>query len=60
VFNVACGARTTLVELFEATPERVVRFVPSAEFATLKFDPPRADDILHSFASIDRAKEALG
>jgi UDP-N-acetylglucosamine 4-epimerase len=60
VFNVACGARTTLVELFEAIRESVVRFVPSAEFATLSFDPPRAGDILHSFASIDRAKEALG
>ena len=60
VFNVACGARTTLHELFAAIRERVAHLHPSAERATLGFHPPRAGDILHSFASIDRARNTLG
>jgi UDP-N-acetylglucosamine 4-epimerase len=60
VFNVACGARMTLLELFEAIRAGVVDHQPNAEGATLQFAPPRAGDIPHSFASIDRARNALG
>jgi UDP-N-acetylglucosamine 4-epimerase len=59
VFNVACGARTTLVELFEAIRKEVVPFRPGAGSASLTFDRPRPGDIPHSFASIDRLR-ALG
>lgn len=60
VFNVACGARTTLRELFTAIRKSVSRYEPNAARADLKFDPPRPGDIPHSLASIARAKEALG
>ena len=60
VFNVACGARTTLKELFSAIRKGVGRYRPNAEEARLRFDPPRAGDIPHSFASIDRACQELG
>jgi UDP-N-acetylglucosamine 4-epimerase len=60
VFNVACGARTTLCELFAAIRIGVARHRPSAQGASLQFASPRPGDIAHSFASIERAREALG
>jgi UDP-N-acetylglucosamine 4-epimerase len=60
VFNVAYGARTTLLELFEAIRERASAFVPSARSAGLRRDPPRPGDIAHSLAAIDRARACLG
>jgi UDP-N-acetylglucosamine 4-epimerase len=60
VFNVACGARTTLRELFIAIRKSVSRYEPNAAAAELRFDPPRPGDIPHSLASIERAKDALG
>ncbi len=60
VFNIACGARTTLVELFAAIRAGVVRYQPSAETAALQFSTARPGDIPHSFASIERARQALG
>jgi UDP-N-acetylglucosamine 4-epimerase len=60
VFNVACGARTTLLELFAAIRAGVLRYKPSAERAALQFASPRPGDIAHSFASIERARTALG
>jgi UDP-N-acetylglucosamine 4-epimerase len=60
VFNVACGARTTLRELFAAIRSSVALHLPSADRASLHVAPPRAGDIAHSFASIERAREALG
>jgi UDP-N-acetylglucosamine 4-epimerase len=60
VFNVAYGARTTLLELFAAIRAGVRRYQPSAERAALEFASPRPGDIPHSFASIERAREALG
>ncbi len=60
VFNVAYGARTTLLELFEAIRERSAVFRPEAASATLKHEPPRPGDIAHSLAAIDRARACLG
>jgi UDP-N-acetylglucosamine 4-epimerase len=60
VFNVACGARMTLLELFAAIRAGVAVHQPNASGAALQFAPPRAGDIPHSFASIDRARDALG
>jgi UDP-N-acetylglucosamine/UDP-N-acetylgalactosamine 4-epimerase len=60
VFNVACGARTTLCELFATIQVGVARHRPSARGASLQFASPRPGDIAHSFASIERAREALG
>lgn len=60
VFNVACGERTRLLELFDAIRSGVAVYQPSAASAALKFDPPRPGDIPHSLASIARAKATLG
>ena len=54
VFNVACGERTTLLEVVNQLSEIVGRkLVP-------KHLPPRAGDIKHSLADISRAREVLG
>lgn len=60
VFNVGCGARTTLLELFEGMRKGVALYQPNAENATLRFDPPRVGDIPHSLASIALARAELG
>lgn len=60
VFNVACGARTTLQELFSTIRRSVARHEPAAERAEPRFEPPRPGDIPHSLASIERARAALG
>ncbi|HEX3776836.1 MAG TPA: SDR family oxidoreductase [Polyangiaceae bacterium] len=60
VFNVAFGARTTLLELFSAIRERVALIRPAAAEAKLHFDPPRPGDIPHSLADIGRARDVLG
>jgi UDP-N-acetylglucosamine 4-epimerase len=60
VFNVACGARTSLLELFSMIRDLVAASRPSAASAQLKREAPRAGDILHSLASIDRARDRLG
>jgi UDP-N-acetylglucosamine 4-epimerase len=60
VFNVACGERTTLLQLFKAIQKSVMRHEPSAQRAELSFDDPRPGDIPHSLASIARARKELG
>jgi UDP-N-acetylglucosamine/UDP-N-acetyl-alpha-D-glucosaminouronate 4-epimerase len=60
IFNVACGARVTLLELFDALRKAVVLYQPNAGNATLRFDSPRIGDIPHSLASITRARDKLG
>jgi UDP-N-acetylglucosamine 4-epimerase len=60
VFNVAYGARTTLLELYEAIRERAAKHTPDARAAVLKREPPRPGDIAHSLAAIDRARACLG
>jgi UDP-N-acetylglucosamine/UDP-N-acetylgalactosamine 4-epimerase len=60
VYNIACGQRTTLLELFDAIKHRVAAYRPDAAKATLREEPPRAGDIPHSLADIERAKNSLG
>jgi UDP-N-acetylglucosamine 4-epimerase len=60
VFNIACGARMTLLDLYATIRAGVASYQPSAETAVLQFASPRPGDIPHSFASIERAREALG
>jgi UDP-N-acetylglucosamine 4-epimerase len=60
VFNVACGARTTLLELYEAIRHEVAAFDPSARDQTLRSEAPRPGDVPHSLASIERACNVLG
>jgi len=60
VFNIGCGKRTTLLELFSLMKRGVGRCQPSALEAALRFDPQRVGDVPHSLASIDRAESVLG
>jgi UDP-N-acetylglucosamine 4-epimerase len=60
IFNIACGERTTLFDLYAAIRERVTPFQRAAAEASLVVEPERAGDIPHSLASIDRAKACLG
>jgi len=60
VFNIACGARTSLNELFHMIRDLVAETHPSAARASLQREAPRPGDILHSLASIERARQRLG
>lgn len=54
VFNVACGGRTSLLELLDGIMKVTGRRVEPI------FDPPRAGDVRDSQAAIDEAQEVLG
>jgi UDP-N-acetylglucosamine/UDP-N-acetylgalactosamine 4-epimerase len=60
VYNVACGQRTTLLELFSAIKQRAAVYRPDAARAALREEPARAGDIAHSLADIERARQNLG
>jgi UDP-N-acetylglucosamine 4-epimerase len=60
VFNIACGASTTLLELFDVIRRLVGASRPSALGSALSVELPRPGDIPHSLASIDRARGLLG
>ena len=54
VFNVACGWRTTLLEVVEIVGKIVGHEVQP------RLSPARSGDIRHSLADITRAREILG
>ena len=60
VYNIACGARTTLDELFAALRKELSEFDPEIAEVEARYGSPRAGDVPHSLASIDRARELLG
>ena len=60
VFNIGYGERTTLRDLFLGIRERAAAFRPETKDAELGSEPPRAGDIPHSLASIERAQGSLG
>jgi UDP-N-acetylglucosamine 4-epimerase len=60
VYNVAVGARTTLVELFALIRDNLARYRPALATAEPVHQPPRTGDIPHSQASIERIRAALG
>jgi UDP-N-acetylglucosamine/UDP-N-acetylgalactosamine 4-epimerase len=60
VFNVACGASTSLLDLFTAICRNVSEYVPAASDRTPRLEARRLGDILHSRADIDRARGFLG
>ncbi len=60
VYNVACGERTSLSELFDMIRKRVVKFSPLAKKAKPAYRDFRAGDVLHSLADISRVRELLG
>lgn len=64
VFNVAVGAQTTLLELFDAIRRAVVAAEPALASrlagVTPRFRDFRAGDVRHSLADVTRARELLG
>lgn len=60
VFNIACGASTSLLELFVSLRELAGKARPAALSATLTHEPLRPGDIPHSLASVERARSLLG
>jgi UDP-N-acetylglucosamine 4-epimerase len=60
VYNVACGERTTLNELFALIRAQVARFQPEAAAALAEHDAFRPGDVRHSLADVERAATLLG
>jgi UDP-N-acetylglucosamine 4-epimerase len=60
VYNCGCNGRTDLRELFALIRDNLVKVHPDVADAELAFEPPRAGDVLHSQASIDKITAALG
>ena len=60
-YNIACGARTTLNELYHAIAG-TIRMGGMGDAADIKpvYGPERAGDVRHSFADINAAVEGLG
>jgi UDP-N-acetylglucosamine 4-epimerase len=60
VYNVACGARTTLNELFGHIRDLVSRTRPAARSAQAVHRAERQGDVRHSLADISKARTLLG
>jgi UDP-N-acetylglucosamine 4-epimerase len=60
VFNVACGERIRILDLFGAIRTGVAAYRPGTDSAVPRFEPPRPGDIPHSLASVERARTTLG
>ncbi len=60
VYNIACGARTTLNELFAYLKADLSGYDAEIAGITPLYGPPRPGDIPHSLACIDKARKLLG
>ena len=60
VFNVACGERSTLLELFEGIRALVAVARPDTAALNPVFGTERAGDVRHSLADISRVRAGLG
>lgn len=60
VFNIACGERTTLEDLFQMIRSELSQHQSSAAGIELAREPARVGDIPHSLAEIARAEQILG
>jgi len=59
-FNIACGSRTTLNDLFKIIRDELSTARPDIAGATPTYLPFRKGDVAHSHADITRATELLG
>jgi UDP-N-acetylglucosamine/UDP-N-acetylgalactosamine 4-epimerase len=59
-YNIACGDRTTLTQLFGLIKRSLCSQMPEIEGIEPKYGPFRKGDVLHSLADISRAGELLG
>ena len=60
VFNVACGDRTTLNQLFRLIRDRVAKVEPAAAARAPAYRGFRAGDVRHSLADVGKARALLG
>ncbi len=60
VYNCGCNGRTDLKQLFAMIRENLAKDYPEAATAEPTYEPPRAGDVLHSQAAIDKIAAALG
>lgn len=60
VYNCGCNGRTDLRQLFALIRDNLARELPEVAKAEPAFEPPRAGDIPHSQAAIDKISAALG
>ncbi len=60
VYNVGCNGRTDLRELFTMIRDNLAREFPHVEGVEPVFEAPRAGDIPHSQASIEKIQGAFG
>ena len=60
VYNVGCNGRTDLKELFALVRDGLAEHRPELASAQISFEGPRAGDVAHSQASIEKISNALG
>jgi UDP-N-acetylglucosamine 4-epimerase len=60
VYNCGCNGRTDLKTLFAMIRDDLATEFPAAANAEAAYEPPRAGDIPHSQAAIDKISAALG
>jgi len=60
IYNVAFGENTSLNQLFELLKHYLSEFNPGISNIQPVYGPPRKGDVLHSLASINKARELLG
>lgn len=60
VYNVACGERTSLNELFSLIRGAVARHHPEAADAVAEHGPPAQGDVKHSLADLAKVRARLG
>jgi UDP-N-acetylglucosamine 4-epimerase len=60
VYNCGCNEKTDLKQLFAMIREDLSKDFPDVAKAEPLFEPPRAGDIPHSQAAIDKISAALG
>ncbi len=60
IYNIACGDRTSLTELFNLIRARVQGLRPDIDTKDVSYQPERTGDIKHSLADISKARRLLG
>jgi UDP-N-acetylglucosamine 4-epimerase len=60
VYNVACGERVDLNELFTMLRDNLAAYDPAIAKVQPSYGPERVGDVPHSLASIDKAQKLLG
>lgn len=60
VYNVACGSRISLLEIYSILGKELERFVPGIKNIQPEFSGPRPGDVKHSLASIEKTTRLLG